>query len=660
LLVIKKTGDDSVKLKTLNRLTYYYLSLSYGTAANKDSEILKYANEGLVLAKKLKDKYRQGIAIYQVASLHRKNGNFAEALKNYLIVLNISEEIGDKTCAMNQYANIGEIYSIQGNIPDAIDYCQKAVKIALEVGDKGWIFGIYNRLGNIYYGARNNEQALKYFLLGLNMANKIDTGAVAYSYINLGNVYKNLGNYTVAMKYYQDGLKIIEQWQPCYDCYVGLGWVLYLQAFYNKTATTKENYLKARKYFEKVLEFAKQTRSGWYLGVYDGLAKVSKELHDYQKALEYTELNNHLNDSLYNKTAMENISKVKAQYEQEKEQTERHNQEQLLLEREKATRERLLGEQKLNQEEILSEQKIANEKALAEEKFERNKTITEQKVKYEKSIAAEKVKQEKIRIEKQQTNNLLLMGLLFVSITSVLLFLYLRQRQQKKRAVEKAQAIHKMAELEMQSLRSQLNPHFMFNSLNSIQELILLEENEKSHSYLSRFGKLLRMLLENAEKSFIPLRKEIDFLQLYLGLENLRIPNLQYSISTDPTLNIEETLIPNMILQPYIENAIWHGLSHKEKDKQLQIRIYPQNGTVNYEIEDNGVGRKKAAELKSLFRKKHQSKGMELLSKRFKLLNEQYNSDIKTIITDVIKNNEVAGTLVTIKVPVNLSQHLLN
>jgi LytS/YehU family sensor histidine kinase len=115
-----------------------------------------------------------------------------------------------------------------------------------------------------------------------------------------------------------------------------------------------------------------------------------------------------------------------------------------------------------------------------------------------------------------------------------------------------------------------------------------------------------------------------------------------------------------MILQPYIENAIWHGLSHKQNNKQLQIRIYSENGTVNYEIEDNGVGRKKAAELKSLFRQKHQSKGMELLSKRFKLLNEEYSSDINTTITDVIKNNEVAGTMVTIKVPVGLSKHLQN
>jgi len=196
--------------------------------------------------------------------------------------------------------------------------------------------------------------------------------------------------------------------------------------------------------------------------------------------------------------------------------------------------------------------------------------------------------------------------------------------------------------------------------LNSIQTLILKEDADRSQSYLSRFAKLLRMLLENADAPFIPLRKEIDFLQLYLSLESLRVPDLQYSISTDLELDQEQTLIPNMFLQPYVENAIWHGLSYKEVDKQLKIRIYRKNGAVTYEIEDNGVGRKKAEELKSLFRKQHQSKGMELLNKRIKLLNTEYSSEIITVVTDVMKDDKIAGTLVTIKVPVLLSEPIQN
>ena len=281
--------------------------------------------------------------------------------------------------------------------------------------------------------------------------------------------------------------------------------------------------------------------------------------------------------------------------------------------------------------------------------------MAEEKIKSEKSMTVERLKQEQLRSEKQQANNLLLMGLIFFAMISVFVFLYLRQKHEKKAAIEKAETIHQMAELELQSLRSQLNPHFMFNSLNSIQTLIMKEQTDKSQSYLSRFARLLRMLLDNADKPFVSLGKEIELLQLYLSLESLRVPDMQYSISTDPVLDTDQILIPNMILQPYVENAIWHGLSHKETDKQLQIRIFRENGTINYEIEDNGVGRKKAGELKSLFRKQHQSKGMELLSKRIELLNREYSSFIQTEVSDVLKNKEVAGTLVSIKVPLPLS-----
>lgn len=217
-----------------------------------------------------------------------------------------------------------------------------------------------------------------------------------------------------------------------------------------------------------------------------------------------------------------------------------------------------------------------------------------------------------------------------------------------------------MAELELQSLRAQLNPHFMFNSLNAIQELILKEDFENSHTYLARFAKLLRMLLENSEQPFTPLQKEIDFLELYLSLEKLRLPDLQFSITCDADVNKEETLIPNMILQPYIENALWHGLSHKPADRKLEIRIQKQDEDVIYHIRDNGVGRKKAAELKSLFRKEHRSKGMELLTKRFKLLSEEFGFDIKTEVSDVMINGEVGGTKVSISVPDSLAQHNQN
>jgi sensor histidine kinase YesM len=217
-----------------------------------------------------------------------------------------------------------------------------------------------------------------------------------------------------------------------------------------------------------------------------------------------------------------------------------------------------------------------------------------------------------------------------------------------------------MIELQLQSLRAQLNPHFMFNSLNAIQELILKEDFENSHTYLAKFARLLRMLLENTERPFTPLQKELDFLQLYLSLEKLRLPDLQFAITTDPLINKEETLIPNMILQPYIENALRHGLSYKKGKKILELNIQKLEGVVIYHVVDNGVGRQKSAELKMLYNKKHKSKGMELLNKRFKLLSDEFGSDIKTEIHDLVDKGDINGTEVCIMVPDTISKTVEN
>jgi hypothetical protein len=217
-----------------------------------------------------------------------------------------------------------------------------------------------------------------------------------------------------------------------------------------------------------------------------------------------------------------------------------------------------------------------------------------------------------------------------------------------------------MIELQLQSLRAQLNPHFMFNSLNAIQELILKEDFENSRTYLAKFAKLLRMLLENTEKPFTPLEKELDFLQLYLSLEKLRLPDLQFTITTEPLINKEATVIPNMILQPYIENALRHGLSYKTGEKRLELNIQKQAGMVIYHVVDNGVGRQKSAELKMLYNKKHKSKGMELLNKRFKLLSDEFGSDIKTEIHDLVDKGNINGTEVCIMVPDTISKTVEN
>jgi tetratricopeptide (TPR) repeat protein len=663
LSVLKTAKDDTSKVNTLNAL-----SLQLTRKANY-SESKKYADDALLLAQKLN--FKKGIA-----NAHLTMGNYyfyqesyPEALKFFLAALKMSEEIGSKQEIANSYNNVGLIYLNQDNDPEALKNLLAALKIREEIGNKQQIANSYNNIGIIYFDQTNYPEALKNYLAALKIREDIgDKQNIALSFRNIGNVYEKQGNYAEAQKNNLASLKIYEEIgdkQEIADCYLQIGVICMDQGNHPEAL---KNYLAALKISEETgdklriangyfsigdfyslqgnfpealknnlagLKLVEQLRDKASIAiVYIKLGRLSIKLHKPAEAKKY------LDDAISLSMEMGIKYPIRDAYNALVELDSLEGNFKSAYENHKMY--------------ILYRDSVVNKENAV-------KIVgMEMQYEFDKKEAVTKLEQEKAIEATKNRSNLIMMTSAILIISSLFIILLIRQRNSKKRAIEKATTAHKMAELELQSLRTQLNPHFMFNSLNSIQELILLEENEKSQSYLARFGKLLRMLFENAESPFISLRKEMDFLQLYLGLENLRIPDLQYSISTDPTLNTEETLIPNMILQPYIENAIWHGLSHKEKDKQLQIRIYRENGIVNYEIEDNGVGRKKAAELKSLFRQKHRSKGMELLSKRFKLLNEEYSSDINTTITDVIKNNEVSGTLVRIKLPLKITEHLLH
>jgi tetratricopeptide (TPR) repeat protein len=599
LEVIKSTDHDSIKVIALNDLAYNKYMLSLQNANADYAPAIKYANEALLLAQKINNKKQQCPAMELIALVFKQKGDFPEALKRLFNILKISEETGDKECIAEQYYQIGNIYFELENFSEALKYHLTSLKMKEKLGWESNLQLSYNCTGNTYYKQGNLVDAIKYFFLALKTAEELhDNGQIAVSYKGLGNVYMDKVNYPEALKYFFAALKILER-------YGGQNYLpdccFGIGNVYLRQATSI-NTSKTKEYYSEALYYFKK-----------GLDVAEHGANKKSMITAYSGLS----------SAYQGVNDFK-----------------------NALHYALLSSQlKDSLFNSLSYSKVAALKMQYET---------------EKAAAVEKAKQEKTSADKKRNNSLLMFGGGAFMIIFIFFSLLLRQRNLKRRALEKAQTIHQLAELEMQSLRSQLNPHFMFNSLNSIQTLILKEDSDKSQSYLSQFARLLRMLLENADKPFIPLEKEINFLELYLSLESLRVPDMQYSISADSELDKEKILIPNMFLQPYVENAIWHGLSHKENNKRLQIRIFRQDGTVNYEIEDNGVGRKKAEELKSLFRKQHQSKGMELLSKRIKLLNKEYSSTIQTDVMDVMKDNKVTGTLVSVKVPVKLSNPLQN
>lgn len=203
--------------------------------------------------------------------------------------------------------------------------------------------------------------------------------------------------------------------------------------------------------------------------------------------------------------------------------------------------------------------------------------------------------------------------------------------------------------LALKSLRSQMNPHFIFNALNSVNSFIAINDERTANRYLSDFSMLMRAVLENSEEDFIPLEKEIELLQLYTKLEHFRFQDkFDYTITVAPEVKVNEFQIPPMLLQPYIENAVWHGLRYKKTKGELRIDITQKRADeIAITIIDDGIGRKQSKALKTQHQKKQNSKGMGNIKKRVQILNDMYQDKVDVSINDYL-DIEDTGTKVVV------------
>jgi LytS/YehU family sensor histidine kinase len=207
-----------------------------------------------------------------------------------------------------------------------------------------------------------------------------------------------------------------------------------------------------------------------------------------------------------------------------------------------------------------------------------------------------------------------------------------------------------MNQVTLSALRAQMNPHFIFNSLNSIQHLISKNDRVNALKYLTKFSTLLREILESSLSVNVSISKEIELLKIYLQLEAFRFDNsFQYSIDIDDTLDVHNVELPIMLLQPYVENAIAHGLLPKQEgEKRLSIRFLNDDGYVRCTIKDTGIGRKAAMERKKALKIDRPSRGLELTKKRLALINKNVNAEE---LVEIIDSDQ--GTTIEIRIPKN-------
>lgn len=559
-----------------------------------------------------------------------------DAWEMYHRAMDLALEIQDEGLFAEALFGIGQAVWYNGKFYHAVDTVKLSLKHFRHAGDKNGegialriLSNIYDDMGDYDNAFKIVTQALEFYEAGLkNNQNYI------LSLIQMGNLYKNMGDYETSMAYYrkaeaawpyQDGgYPYRELYHRMGALYAEQGQIAEARECYRKSlsGTFKgksvrlkmgDTYLKEKKYdiafsyYDSLYKEAQMlTDINIIIGSRLGLGKIYLIRNDLPKALEM----------------------VQGSLEQSTIRGARQN--------------------KRDAYELLSaiyEASGDSKKALEYNKLYlrlKDSVVSET---FKRKLFSARQEAEAARLKSQR--NILIASVAGVALLGLfaLMGTILRHRNEKLRLKQRA------SELEMKALRAQMNPHFIFNCLSSINHFILNEEGDKASEYLTRFSKLIRTVLVNAGKTTITLEEELAMLRLYLNMEQLRFREaFEYTIDFEPGLHPSMVFVPSFILQPFCENAIWHGLLHKEGKGTLNIHFSMKQEVLICTIRDNGIGREKAAAFRSGAVEKGASFGNRLSAERLALFNGG-DGGTSFVTEDVInEKGEIAGTKVILKI----------
>lgn len=520
---------------------------------------------------------------------------YPEALETYLKASKIYDNLNTSNNIEHAsiIANIGLLYDRLKKHDLAIESYNKALVVFKKIGFQTGIANCLSNLGNAYDYKKIPEKSIKYYKEAHEIMSAIgDKTGIANNLTNLGIAYISLKNYSKAITYLENTKSIYKE----------IGNINNLSIVYNniglcylnqvKSTTLKSNdYLLAKINFEKAYDSAKKVGDlKSQSNALNNLAEVNTKLENYKSAYQTKLLSVKIRDSFFSSEKKEEITKLQAQYLYEK------------------------------KEAILS----AN--------HDKEQAISKAEIKQQKLIK----------------NTTIIGGVCFI-LASILGFILYKRKRDAIQKVKEADFNTQVVEAELKALRVQMNPHFIFNSLNSIGDYILKNDTETASDYLTKFAKLMRQTLINSEKKEILLSEDIILINNYLEIENKRF-NQQFTckIDLDKNINPENTLVPPMIVQPFLENSIKHGLSPQKEKGHILITIKKENNMIVWSVDDNGIGLNNSNENK--IKKHKQSFGMSITKNRIDIINKQKNTNGNV---KVIEKNK--GVRVEISLPLELA-----
>ena len=542
------------------------------------------------------------------------------------------------------YFRLGDIKSALKYVLEGIDYCKKNNQAKMEANG-------YNRIAALYVGIGEYDKAFKCFEYELKIREAMnDSIYVADCYCNLGITLHKQDLFAGAIINYEQAINIYHALNnPQFEAYV-------LRAVADIYMHQKL-YDSAFKYITKSFKICKSAEIYSSFGdYYNYTKKYDSALANYNVSLKMF-----INDSdkLDMAKILGNIGEIEMA-RQSYTDAEIHLKQALDLVNQVADIDEIVNRNyalaKLY--DLKGDYKDASrfyvKTITAKDSFSKadmRAKLAEYGTRFQVNEVENKNKslQEENSVQKLklQRKNILIAFVIVVLLTFTIIgFLLIRQVKMK--------AKQQKAELEQKQLRAQMNPHFIFNCLNSIQHFVILNDAEKANKYLTRFASLMRQTLENSKENTIPLRKEIDYLENYLDLELMRFKNkFTTTITIDENVDTNGIKIPPMIIQPFIENAIRHGLSYLiELTGELDVKFYQKNGFLFCEIDDNGIGRMQSKILKESSTIVYESQGMELTKQRLALVSKTTGEGYSIEVIDKMGvDKKPAGTTVVIKFP---------
>lgn len=610
----EKAEKQLLEKSFAERQTLYTQVISYysKTALPK---ALSLSQKFVAEAKKQNDKRAIADGLNLLGRTNIRMGNFSEAKQIHVEALFTYQSIANDTGVAAQYGNLGVIYEMSGDFPKALHFYQRALKIYEQLNDVKSIAYAENNIGIVYQEMNLFNQSLAFQQKAFAHKKQLnDSSGMASTLNNIGVIYEALKlDFDKALIYYNQALTMYQK----------LGNTLQIATLQNNIGLIylkQNNLIDAETYLNNglVLRQSMGDKSGEASSLLN-LAQLALKLNKATIAIDNASKSIALFLIIGSKT------KLVEAYQTLAEGYEKTNNHQMAL--------------KSYKNHVAYRDSVYNEN--------NQKSIHEMQAKYDREVNQKQLiileKESELKSKKLAQNRWVLINVIiaFLLFLAMVVF-YIRQNRIKQE--------NQQRNIKHQLFRAQMNPHFIFNALASVQKFVLDNNKELGGSYITRFGRLMRKTLENSTQEFVPISDELEILQDYIAFQQLRF-NHKFSVDfiLDPAIETELITIPPMLIQPFIENAIEHGVASIDNGK-IEISFSLKKNYLIVEISDNGIGIKHNLVKKEIH---HKSMAISIVKERIKLLSKSTKKEVTLEISDISEINPTqTGTKVIFEIPI--------